>query len=109
HFSPLAWEDALAACNALADGQGGLTDGSRIGDWRLPNLLELRSLIDYSQYSPALPLKHPFRNVRTSLYWSSTTVASAPNLARFVFVGIGPSVWDHKSVMLNVWPVSGSR
>lgn len=109
HFGPLAWEDALAVCKALADGQGGLKDGSRPGDWRLPNLFELRSLIDYSQYSPALPSKHPFQNVRTSLYWSSTTVASAPNLARFVFVGIGPSVWDHKSVMLNVWPVSGSR
>ena len=54
-----------------------------------------------------LPEGHPFENVRPSLYWSSTTVPSEPNQARFVFIGIGPSVWDHKSVLLGVWPVRG--
>lgn len=107
HFGARSWHDALKACQGLASGSAGLSEGSVAGEWRLPNLFELRSLIDYSEHSPALPTGHPFQNVRTSLYWSSTTVASAPNLARFVFVGIGPSVWDHKSVMLNVWPVRG--
>jgi quinol monooxygenase YgiN len=104
-----SWGDALEACSKLAADNRALNDGSMAGDWRLPNLFELRSLVDYSQHSPALPLNNPFQNVRTSLYWSSTTVASAPNLARFVFIGIGPSVWDHKSVMLNVWPVRGGK
>jgi quinol monooxygenase YgiN len=106
-FDPLSWEEALKACNTFASPSPGLSDGSKAGAWRLPNLFELRSLMDYSKHSPALPEGHPFLNVRNSLYWSSTTVASAPNLARFVFVGIGPSVWDHKSVELNVWPVRG--
>lgn len=104
-FDALSWEDALKACNCLASPSPGLSDGSKAGAWRLPNLFELRSLMDYSEHSPALPDGHPFLNVRNSLYWSSTTVASAPNLARFVFVGIGPSVWDHKSLQANVWPV----
>lgn len=104
-FDALSWEDALKACTSLASPSSGLSDGSKAGAWRLPNLFELRSLMDYSKHSPALPDGHPFLNVRNSLYWSSTTVASAPNLARFVFVGIGPSVWDHKSVLANVWPV----
>ena len=109
HFGTRSWEQAIQACNSLASGSPGLNDGSPKGAWRLPNLFELRSLVDYNQHSPALPAGHPFQNVRTSLYWSSTTVASAPNLARFVFIGIGPSVWDHKSVLLNVWPVRGGR
>ncbi len=106
-FGTKNWQHALDACNELASGNAGLHDVSKPGDWRLPNLFELRSLMDYSQYNPALTPGHPFENVIPSLYWSSTTVASAPNLARFVFVGVGPSVWDHKSVLMHVWPVRG--
>jgi quinol monooxygenase YgiN len=106
-FGTKSWYHALETCNDLASGSAGLKDGSKAGDWRLPNLFELRSLIDYSAHSPALPAGYPFNNVIPSLYWSSTTVASAPNCARFVFVGVGPSVWDHKSVLLHVWPVRG--
>lgn len=104
-FGTLSWQQALDACNALESGQHGLSDGSKAGDWSLPNVNELRSLEDYGQARPALTAGHPFVNVRESLCWSSTTVASAPNLARFLFVGIGSCVWDHKSVVMGVWPV----
>ncbi len=106
-FGTRSWEQALKDCNNLGGGGHELTDGSAAGDWRLPNLNELRSLIDFGKFAPSLSAGHPFNNVRTSLYWSSTTIASAPNQARFVFVGIGPSVWDHKSVRMGVWPVRG--
>jgi quinol monooxygenase YgiN len=108
-FGTRTWEQALKDCNSLASGSHGLTDGSKAGDWRLPNINELRSLEDYGAHTPALPANHPFTNVRQSLCWSSTTVASAPNLARFLFVGIGSCVWDHKSVLMGVWPVRGGR
>jgi hypothetical protein len=101
----LNWQSALDACNRLASGSYGLDDESEAGQWRLPNVNELRTLVDYSQKTPALPRPNPFVKVQSSLYWSSTTVASAPKLARFVFIGVGPSVWDHKSVLMNVWPV----
>jgi quinol monooxygenase YgiN len=104
-FGRLSWQDALDACNGLEDGKYGLEDDSKREDWRLPNVNELRSLIDYSEFAPSLPKTHPFTHVRSSLYWSSTTVASAPRFARFVFIGVGPSVWDHKGVLMNVWPV----
>jgi len=108
-FGTRTWNQALSVCNTLASGKADLSDGSIAGDWRLPNAFELRTLMDYSTFNPALTPGNPFLSVSTSLYWSSTTVASAPNLARFVFVGIGPSVWDHKSVLMHVWPVRGGR
>jgi hypothetical protein len=108
-FGTRNWDQALKDCNALASGSYGLTDGSVAGDWRLPNVHELRSLEDYNAYSPAIPASAVplFTNVRQSLCWSSTTVPTAPTLARFLFVGIGSCVWDHKSVLMGVWPVRG--
>ena len=108
-FGIRSWEQAIADCQGLCSGIADLADGSRPGDWRLPNLNELRSLCDYDHYNPALTPGNPFQGVRPSLYWSSTTVASAPNQSRFVFIGIGPSVWDHKSVQIGVWPVRGGH
>jgi quinol monooxygenase YgiN len=108
-FGTRNWDQALRDCNSLASGNHSLTDGSRPGTWRLPNVNELRSLVDYNEYGPTLSDGHPFINVQPTLYWSSTTVPSAPNLARFLFIGLGSCVWDHKSVLMCVWPVKGGR
>lgn len=49
------WSQALDFCNSLKAGDCGLTDGSNSGDWRLPNLRELQSLLHYGFYDPAVP------------------------------------------------------
>ena len=49
-----SWENALAFCNALHSGVCGLNDSSVVGDWRLPNIRELFSLIDLAYSIPAL-------------------------------------------------------
>ncbi len=68
------WDAALSAANSLASDSAGLTDGSQAGDWRLPNVRELQSLIDYGMENPALPADNPFINLQTGTYfWSSTT------------------------------------
>src|SRR5262249_26210024 len=87
------WANALAAANALADGNVacGLADGSIAGDWRLPNRNELASLLDMGMMYPALPADHPFLNFRSG-YWSSTTRADNSGQAWFVdlfFANIG--------------------
>jgi hypothetical protein len=63
------WEQALAYANNLT-----LAGHS---DWRLPNINELHTLVDYSRGEPAV--FQPFANdtvVGSDIYWSSTSVAS---------------------------------
>lgn len=77
------WGSALQICNALAHGYQGLTDGSYAGDWRLPNVRELYSLIDLGRYNYALPNGHPFINVLSN-YWTSTTYAGNTGSAFYI-------------------------
>lgn len=45
--------------------------------WRLPTVAELATLLDPYENNPSLPDGHPFTNVKTSTYWSSTGDASS--------------------------------
>jgi hypothetical protein len=66
------WRNALTDSNTLNSGECGLTDGSVEGDWRLSNRFELESLLDLGNSLPALPIGHPFINLMSFPYWTST-------------------------------------
>lgn len=102
------WANAIAAANSLANGTGGLTDGSVAGDWRLPNVRELQSLVDYSRLAPALPGGHPFTNVQPNLYWTSTSncVVTTPTAWITNFNG-GHADDRYKTESWWVWCVRG--
>ena len=100
-FSALNWQSALDAVNGLAHGGCNLSDGSTAGQWRLPNLRELMSLVDWERAMPALPLNYPFINViydagDMSPYWSATTSASATSTAWYVKWNYGYSLTHTK-------------
>ncbi len=119
----LNWPSALTWSNNLANGKCGLSDNSTAGDWRLPNINELRSLIDYSRHDPALTGGHPFSNVQSIWYWSSTSnpvyTAGAFNVGMsrgsiHVNRKIGPAqgisrVGNKISDQLGVWPVRDAK
>ncbi|MGK5095266.1 DUF1566 domain-containing protein [Deltaproteobacteria bacterium TL4] len=60
------WEQALQYCESLE--LAGYTD------WKLPNIKELQSIVDYSRSNPSIRLLY-FPNTKSSSYWSSTVVA----------------------------------
>lgn len=121
----LSWYEALDMANTLASGTCGLNDGSAAGQWRLPNIVELESLVNLSQYDPALPVGHPFTGVRsfyyinpnsplftTYSYWTSTFMgwgvsdndASGVGVICMCFGEIKTSLmWPN--FRFNVWPV----
>ena len=101
------WTGALNYCNNLANGACGLTDGSVADDWRLPNIKELLSLIDYGQFDPSLPSGHPFSGVQSDSYWSSTTYGSTS--AWLVDLIDGYTDFNDRDSENHVWPVRGGN
>ena len=91
------WENELAYCEQLS-----LNSKT---DWRLPNIRELKSLVDYSKYYPAVDPSIP---CRISIYWSSTSVVNSPSTKAWsVFFGNGDDIWKKKTEKLAVRCVRG--
>ncbi len=104
-FAAMTWYDALAAANTLASGACGLSDGSRPGDWRVPNVNELSSLVSIADQNPAVP-DNPFASLQSS-YWSSTTLAETTYNAWMVYLGAGYVDNVGKKSLLCLLPVRG--
>ena len=83
--------------------------GTHQTDWRLPNLKELQSLIDYQNSSPALPTGHPFTGIQSNGYWSSSTYAPSTTYAWYAFLLDGS--WNNNGKTANeyVWAVRGGQ
>lgn len=75
----MEWRDALAYCANLA--QGGRND------WRLPNVKELQSIVDYTRRAPAIDTRYFDQSDPKAWYWSSTTFGDDLTQATYVCFG----------------------
>ena len=82
----LGWCDALSYCEHLTF--------SGYDDWRLPNVHELRSILDFERVDLAIPAVF---GAMPSAYWSSTSSAVNPANALDVRFDEGGSSSDTKS------------
>lgn len=107
-YGPIPWQMALDNIHILANGICGLQDQSKPGDWRMANIIELQSLLDYGREGFALPARNPFQKVSPGTYWTSTQSPAAPALAWFITLDLGPTVFDVKINSFHAWPVKGN-
>jgi len=61
--STMTWQSAIDHCEGLSL--------DSYSDWRLPNVNELKTIVDRSKYNPAIV--SGFINTSSANYWSSTT------------------------------------
>jgi hypothetical protein len=104
-FNTQIWTAALTSANSLASGACGLSDLSTAGQWRLPNIVELESLIDAERSLPSLPTGHPFTSVQNNFYWSSSSYSGGASSAWYVNMSGGGVVTGSKTGVYYVWPV----
>ncbi len=75
-FGEISWSQALNECNNLENGECGLNDGSVTGEWRLPNIIELTSLVNTEETNlDTWLISQGFTNVIPSGYWSDSNGA----------------------------------
>ena len=102
----MTWQEALdhVAC---------LNTNSYLGhsDWRLPNVNELKSLVNYGETDNAAWLNNAsqgFSNVQSDYYWSSTTLTPPSNSnAWIVNMPNGQVTNAGKGTAYRVWAVRG--
>ncbi len=98
----MTWANAITNCEAL--NYAGYTD------WRLPNINELSSIIDWSLYIPAVNITF-FINIPNPsfvFYWSGTTEGDDSSFAWAIDFSYGYNGQNDKTSTEYVRPVRGS-
>lgn len=103
---PKQWQAALDFVEEL-NNKGGLCGHA---DWRLPNVIELGSLLNKQEANSAAWLNtQGFENAQEYEYWTSTTRANLKEHAWRIQMTFGHQTGSSKSVNGYIWPVRTVR
>ena len=113
-FGPnITWAQALNDANTLKSGICGLADGSKAGDWRMPNINEMGSLINIGQTAIYTWLgAQGFSIPYAGYYWTSTAYAGDSTQSWLVDTLYGNYVYDANTdtnATSYVLPVRGGQ
>jgi hypothetical protein len=97
---PMTWNEALSFIKEM-----NASELYGYCDWKLPNRKELFSLMSHETINPSLPRPHPFINVFTSYYWTSTSSARLPKQAWYIHLGGARVFLGIKYSSYMGWPV----
>ncbi len=93
------WDRSVARCvEKSVGGQKG---------WRAPSIDEIKTLVDLDQQDPSLPPGHPFRNIKSGIYWTATAHPTDDIVAWQLSFFSGQPVTDQKSGTRRLWCVWG--
>lgn len=95
------WSEAVNTCEIMTLGG--------YGDWRLPSIKELKSIVPYEDQLPPI-LFHGFENAATSgAYWSATEQVYNPLNAWILDIAYGYDHWYDKGYKKHIRCVRGSE
>lgn len=107
----LVWEQAPAATTHTWSDARSLCINKNVGGtvgWRLPSVVELKSVQDPSLPAPFVPAG-VFTNVQSASYWSATSNADNPTNAWFVNFFYGVVFTFFKTNGGHAWCVHGGH
>jgi len=97
---PMTWNEALTFIRELND-----SELYGYSDWKLPNRREFFSLLSQDTINPCLSNPHPFINIFTGYYWTSTSCVRLPEQAWYIHLGGAKVFKGIKRNSYMVWPV----
>ncbi|RKZ71744.1 MAG: hypothetical protein DRR19_32405, partial [Candidatus Parabeggiatoa sp. nov. 1] len=113
-FGRQQWVPAVQIVANLANGQCGLSDKSRPGNWCLPTINEWKAMVDTRYTNPALSNAagtgrwtngNAFSRVASTWYWSSTVSTGSASSAWIIYLGDDYVRNDNKGYSNYVWPL----
>ena len=94
----ISWQAALTYCDSLTF--------AGHDDWRLPNVRELQSIVDYGRFNFAID---PTFRAMSVYYWSSSTIANFRDYAWTIEFDLGSVSDSSTKITITGWAVRAVR